>query len=163
MGVCYFYGNRSKEQWFYVDPAGIGLKASSIGTGLGGRALGLLLLDDHPDYSMWENHPLLGSWSGDSIYVSGDDYAPDFVAIQSEWTDISAEVLDLMSIADPASFFDVGERWLATYVEHAMSDEIRQRLLRHARQLRHTSGDPTYDRVIELLRPPAGGNGSPKC
>ncbi len=157
MGVYYFYANDSKQEWFSIDPAGIDIKAAGIGAGVGARALGLLLLEDHPAHSLWDDHPLLGRWAGDSVRVSGDDYDPAFPGIEERWSDISADVIDFLSVVAPESFLDPGRAgWFRRFAEHAMTEPVRQRLLRHVRRSRHDAADDRFDEAIRLLRPRAG-------
>lgn len=154
MSAYYFYANRSKQEWFSIDPADHDVKRYGIGKGLGSRAFCLLLLDNDPEHSVWDDHPLLGSWCGDSVYISGDDYDPDYQSIKAEWRDIADDVLDMMSISEPGAFLDAGGgHWFGLFINEGMNETIRRRLLTHFRQRRQQIPSEELDHIVDALRP----------
>ena len=101
MGVYYFYVNDSKKQFFCIDPIYAHIKSPFLGRNIGSRALSYLILHNDPCYTNVADHPLIGSWIGDSFFVTGDDYCPEFGAIRSEYTDIGEPVIEMLITVKP--------------------------------------------------------------
>jgi hypothetical protein len=88
MSVYYHYVHLSKKERFAVDSLGGGIKRSSLGRTLAGRAFHLML----------EN--VSGRWAGDNIVIMGDDVIPDWEQITAEFIDIEANAILTVFQAD---------------------------------------------------------------
>ena len=88
MGVYYYYVNHSKRELFPVDCFGGPIKHNGIGRGLTARALALMLLEHH------------GRWAKDEVVVLGDDHHDDWHEIKQGYTDVSANAILTIAVAD---------------------------------------------------------------
>ena len=114
MGLCYFYINRDKEQFFDCGLAGLNNRFNRVGTEPGSRALAILL-SDH------------GTWQGDRIAVVGDT-SDEFEEMVIRGTDIVVEA-ELMLMK-----FD-GLGWVEERLD--VSITMFQRMCCYALLLRH--------------------------
>lgn len=73
MGEYFLIVNPVKRQYISADPFGENIKRPGIFRGDHGHAVGLLLCD-HPGAHA---HPLVGSWVGDPVIVTGDSSGPN--------------------------------------------------------------------------------------
>ena len=156
MGTYYFYANRSKQEWFCIDPAELDIKRYALGANIGSRAFSYLLLNNNVDFTGVAAHPRVGSWIGDDVFITGDDYDDWFRANRERMTDIGDAILDMISIVSPYDFYrHGGDRWFKFFASESgmMTEKIRQRLLKLFREQRNLDPSGDYDDVIEMLRP----------
>jgi hypothetical protein len=159
MGVYYFYVNDTKREFFCIDPTGIDIKFYALGRNIGSRALSFLLLEHNADYALYEPHPRVGSWIGDRVFITGDDYGPTFDRVQSEFAKIGQAIIEMIVDIAPYDLLTYGGAdWLVSLMEHngtliTISDEMRRRVLKEFRQENSPRRSEELDRVIAALRP----------
>lgn len=135
----------------------IHIKHYGIGGGVGARCFALLLFRRNAHDSRFD-HPRIGSWLGDHVFVDGDDHFPDFDSVVvDQWTDIATEVLEMVAETDPHVFLSHGgESWLIDYARSRdMPESIRRTLLQAFRRERSLDSEASdrYLHVIDALRP----------
>jgi hypothetical protein len=111
MGQYYLIVNLDKKQFLHPHKCGDGLKLLEFGCGGIGTltALAILLADGNGrgGGDLHSQHPVIGSWAGDRIIITGD-YADDgkftndptlnlYVLAGNEYRDISREALRAMA------------------------------------------------------------------
>jgi len=94
MGATYYYVNHDKLQYFDCGLAHQNSKFSGLGTGLGARALAILLSDR-------------GTWQGDRISVI-DDFSSAFLDIFRGYLDIQVEALLMLFDVDGLEWIESG-------------------------------------------------------
>lgn len=158
MGVYYYYVNESKQQLFCIDPAEWDIKQYALGRNLGSRALSYLLLENCYESTGIEPHPLIGSWVGDRIYVTGDDYGASFKAIRKTYTNIAQEILELVVEVSPFDLLEYGGvDWFLRVVENngdpvTITPAMRQRIAREFRLANYQHPDDDLQRAIDAIR-----------
>lgn len=158
MGVYYFYVNDSKKEFFCIDPTGAEIKGSFLGRNIGARALSRLILNNQPEYTGVDAHPLVGSWIGDHFFVTGDDYCENFDRIESEYTDIGQSVIEMLVAIQPYDLIRYGGvDWLIRLVESngehvTITTDMRKRMSHHFRHDNQLRPDDDLKRVIAALR-----------
>ena len=156
MGTYYFYINKSKSEYFCIDPTDQDIKQYAIGRNFGSRAFSLLMLNNDPDHTGFEHHKMIGSWIGDEILITGDDYDSWFQKNRGDLKNISSPVIEMMCDVAPGDFLQYGgEKWLITLATefNVMPDEMRRRLLKYFREQRSLCKTDSYDTIIAALRP----------
>jgi len=159
MGVYYFYVNDTKQEYFCIDPTGSDIKSYALGRNIGSRALAYLLLQNDTYYTAVEPHPLVGGWIGDSLFVTGDDYCPNFETITSEYSDIGQSIIEMIVDIAPYDLIAYGgAEWLIRLMQNngervMISDEMRRRLLKYFRNENHLGPSKVLKSVISALRP----------
>jgi hypothetical protein len=155
MGVYYFYVNDTKKQFFCVDPSLQDIKWYAVGRNIGSRALSYLLLNYDAQHAVFEPHPLIGSWIGDSISITGDDYDPRFNEIEAEYEDIGQKVFEMVITARPSDLYEYGGfDWLTWLLEHdgspiVLTPELRKRLSQEFSTLNEHNPCVRLTRVIQ--------------
>ena len=96
MGIYYYYVNLSKSEMFAVDALGGGVRRSALGRTLAARAFHLMLTSEG------------GRWAGDSVAIIGDDIAPDWQRIASEFANIQANAI--LTVFNSDGFEELAER-----------------------------------------------------
>ena len=158
MGVYYFYVNDGKKEYFCIDPTGMHIKCYALGHNVGSRALSYLLLESNPEYIRGEPHPRIGSWIGDRIFITGDDYNPDFKRIASEYADIGQAIIEMLVHISPFDLLQYGGvDWLLYLVEQAdgqvvMTNDMRKRLSHAFRHENHSRPNDDLKKIIAALR-----------
>ena len=158
MGTYFFYVNKSKSQYFSIDPTDQDIKQYAVGNNFGSRAFSLLILKNQTDQTGFDDHEMIGSWIGDEILITGDDYDDWFRENRGTLTDISTAVLEMMCDVAPGDFLSYGgESWLIFYAAEMdiMPDRVRKKLLKHYRWKNNLSRSESErcDEVIAALRP----------
>ncbi len=158
MGVYYYYVNDTKRQHFCIDPAEVDIKQYALGRNLGSRALSYLLLENCYESTGIKPHPLLGSWIGDHIYVTGDDYGKNFEAIRDTYTNIAQQVFELIVHADPFDLLHYGGvEWFLRVVEQkgeyiTITAEMRKRISHAFRVANHQHPSDDLQKAIAAMR-----------
>ncbi len=158
MGVYYHYVNDSKQQRFCIDPAEIDVKQYALGRNLGSRVLSFLLLENRYESTGIEPHPLIGSWIGDHIYVTGDDYGMNFETIRNTYANIAQQVFELIVHVNPFDLLQYGGiDWFLQVVEQngeyvTISSEMRNRISHEFRLVNHQYPSDDLQRAIAALR-----------
>ncbi|MEL7500573.1 MAG: hypothetical protein AAFN77_23475 [Planctomycetota bacterium] len=158
MGAYYFYVNETKQQYFRIDPAGFDIKKYALGRNIGSRALSYLILDNSYDSTGVESDPLVGSWIGDTFFVTGDDYCEAFDSIKSTYEDIGQSIIELIVRVNPWDLIEYGGAdWLINVIEHAgdpitITPPMRKRLSHEFRHANHQNPSDELRRVISALR-----------
>lgn len=163
MGTYYFYVNETKREWFCIDPTGQYIKQSFIGYNFGSRAFGFLILANEPDYTGIPEHRMIGSWIGDRVYITGDDYDDDLQDIMTKYTDVGPEIIDMMSVVAPYDFYSCGGfKWLYYFGldSDRLTEAVRRRLLKFYRGQNNYQPSEEYAKIVEAMRPkpPPGSN-----
>lgn len=156
LGTYYFYVNTSKREWFCIDPTDLDIKRYALGANFGSRAFSLLLLKNEPHFTGIADHPRVGSWIGDEIFITGDDYDDWFHENRTSMNNIGDSILEMIAVVSPYDFYrHGGERWLSFFVRESgmLTEEIRKRLLKMFREQKHLGRSEKYDDMIDLLRP----------
>jgi hypothetical protein len=159
MGVYFFYVNETKREYFCIDPTGSDIKFYALGKNIGSRALSYLLLENDTDYTGIQPHPRIGSWIGDRIFVTGDDYGPTFSTIMSEYSDIGQAIIEMIVDIAPLDLVAFGGAdWLVELIQRngetvTLTEEMRRRLLAAFRHENHLQRSEALERVIAALRP----------
>lgn len=118
MGECYICVNDTKRCFFFIDPTMTEIKRSFVGRNIGSRIFSLLLLENNGDYTGLADRPLIGSWIGDSFYLTADDYARRFSVSKTDYKNVGQEVLELVAIANPFDLIRFGGRdWTVDLIE----------------------------------------------
>ena len=162
VGTYYFYANRSKGEWFCIDPAELDIKRYALGANIGSRGFSYLLLNNNVDFTGVSAHPRVGSWIGDDVFITGDDYDEWFHSNRERMNDIGDSILDMISIVSPYDFYrHGGDRWFRHFASESgmMTEAIRQRLLKLFREQRNLDPSSNYDDIIDMLRPTQLGDG----
>ena len=73
MSICYAYLNFDREEYFSAGALGGGMKIRSLGRGLEGRALGLLLMEGA---TPTDGRIDRGAWAGNRVIAAGDGDEP---------------------------------------------------------------------------------------
>ena len=119
MGQYYFIVNIEKKQYIHPHKMGSGLKLwEMLAEGSPFRALGILLADGNGrGGGDIEEHPLIGSWIGDTIIVAGDyadlgKFIDDkkqnlFNYAKDHFEDISVQLREILINEG----IEIGERW----------------------------------------------------
>lgn len=158
MGVYYYYVNDSKKQLFCIDPAGYDIKQYALGRNLGSRVLSYLLMEYSYDSTGIDPHPLIGSWIGDRIYVTGDDYGRDFNSIRADYADIAQDVFELVVHISPFDLLQYGGvDWLLRVVDNngecvSITPEMRKRISHEFRLANHQHPSDELQRAIAAIR-----------
>ena len=156
MGTYFYYVNQTKHELFQIDPTGLDIKQYAIGTNFGSRAFSFLLLNNVEYYSGIPSHKLIGSWVGDNVFITGDEYHEDFEQLVESYTNIAADILDMMAKIAPGDFFGCGgKQWLLNYATTPgeMPESIRRRLLKHYRESNNQFPSDKLRLIIDALRP----------
>ena len=156
VGTYFYYVNQTKSEVFQIDPAGFDIKQYAIGTNFGSRAFSFLLLDNVEYYTGIADHKLVGSWVGDHVYITGDECLENFEQLVGSYTDIAADILDMMSVIAPGDFYGCGGRqWLINFATtpDQMPELIRRRLLKHYRQSNSQFPFADLQLIVDALRP----------
>ena len=156
MGTYYFYVNKSKREWFCIDPIELDIKRYALGANIGSRAFSLLMLNNDPQFTGFPVHQRIGSWIGDDVCITGDDYDNWFGKNRNSLENIGASILDMISIVSPYDLFHHGgDRWFGFFVRESgmMTEPIRKRLLTLFREQRNLDRSGKYDDIIAMLRP----------
>lgn len=158
MGVYYFYVNDTKQQFFCIDPAELDIKKYALGRNLGSRALSYLLLENSHNFTAIEPHPLIGSWIGDRIYVTGDDYCVNFKRISDSYDNIAQDVFELIVHVNPFDLLEYGGlEWFLHVVEYnghsvTITQEMRKRVSHEFRRANHLHPSDDLKKAIAALR-----------
>ena len=159
MGVYYYYVNETKQEYFCIDPSGADIKSYALGRNIGSRALSYLLLQNDPDQTGVELHPLVGNWIGDRFFVTGDDYCPNFEEILSKYSDVGQSILEMIVAIEPYDLIQYGGvEWLIRLLELngkpiEVSEEMRRRMLKCFRGENYLQKCEEIEAVISALRP----------
>jgi len=112
MGQYYYTVNLDKKQYIHPHRFGDGLKLLEFGCSGQGTMAGLAILladgNGRGGGDLRSDHPIIGSWAGDRIVVTGDyadagkhgasEASTLYEAIQNDyaWTDISYQVIEAL-------------------------------------------------------------------
>lgn len=119
MGIYYFYVNDSKRCYFPIDPCNVEIKGSFIGRNIGSRALHFLMMENDSESTGTPDHPLIGSWIGDRVYLTGDDYSRTFDETETDYENCAQSVMEMLAISSPWDFIhDVSAEWLLSLIEN---------------------------------------------
>ena len=158
MSVYYYYVNDSKRQFFCIDPAELEIKQYAIGFNIGSRALSYLLLENRSEATGIESHPWVGSWIGDRIYITGDDYGEEFAAVRDSYADIAQNIFELVVHVSPNDLLEYGGiEWLLHAVEQdgeriSFHADIRKRISDEFRKAYRQCPSEDLRRAIAALR-----------
>lgn len=158
MGIYFYYVNDSKRQYFCIDPAGFDVKLYALGRNLGSRALSYLILNDRDGFAGIDPHALIGSWIGDRVYVTGDDYHENFETICSTYEDVAQQIVELIVAINPFDLIEYGGiNWFCDVMDHngeriTVTAKMRKRISHEFRlaNLQHPRDD--LQRAIAALR-----------
>ena len=158
MGAYYFYVNETKREYFSIDPVlNSETKGSLVGNSIGSRAFAFLLWADDTAHSGTSNHSLLGSWIGDRVIVTSDDYGQNFDVIESQFNDIRQNVVELLIVTSPFQVLEYsGEWWIESLVngqcDGVMFTDAMRKTLREEFSDQHKSyPNDFYARVLRAL------------
>jgi hypothetical protein len=158
MSIYFYYVNDSRKEYFCIDPTGSQIKYSALGRNIGSRALSYLILENDPEYTGVEPHPLVGRWIGDRFFVTGDDYSPDFERIEADYTDIGQAVIEMLVQIRPYELLMYGGvEWLLSLIDGAdgrvtVTGEMRKRLSQAFRHELHMNPDADLEKIVSALR-----------
>ena len=156
MGIYYFYINKSKQEWFCIDPIELDIKRYALGDNIGSRAFSFLMLNNEFDSTGFHDHFRVGSWIGDDVFITGDDYDEWFRENRDHMSNIGDSILEMISIVSPLDFYCYGgERWFTFFASESdmMTEPVRRLLLKLYREQRNLAQSGKYDDIIDLLRP----------
>lgn len=100
MGQYYYVINLDKKQFLHPHRFGDGLKLLEFGCSSNGTMTGLAILladgNNRGGGDLHSDKPIIGSWAGDRIIISGD-YADNAPGQESSWHDIAATSFEEIS------------------------------------------------------------------
>lgn len=158
MGIYYYYINDTRRQYFCIDPTDRDIKWYALGRNIGSRALSYLILENHPDSTGVEPHPLIGSWIGDRFFIAGDEYFARYNEVAATYMNIGQEIIEMLVQVAP---YDLrahgGVDWLIALFQSdgnpiTISASMRQRISHELREAFQLSPNPELKRLIDALK-----------
>lgn len=126
MGEYFLFANTTKREFIHPDDFGENCKRSGLMMGRSAEALGLLVCRGI------NFHPLCGSWSGDEVFVTGDEQSSHPATDNPQDTLYSQATREFRNLTYRAigMLCLLHERFALEFVERAKDDEPLRNCIR---------------------------------